>query len=240
MTFTKKLRLILMMPILFSFAILPNVHPAYGAENCDSGGKCLGTQELDSTVSFDQSGIKALVDIPNITTSSTCAPNGNGFGVVSTWAFFANGEWIGIGVASGQIDGICYDSEEHYYLEYMQDFDVNEFKLSGSPSPGEDIYFQVSDTNNDDTWQAYVDTSQAASLIMDFDYASETSTGVEATDNNISVPKTSITNVQEHDGTDWDYWTYNDREYDQQEGWIVQCTPNYKNIAVGVGGTESC
>lgn len=227
-------------PILVAIALLPTMDLAFAAENCDSGGKCIGTEELDSTSSFDQSGIKVRITIPNITTSSSCDPSGNGFAVLGTWALFANGEYIEIGVASGQIDGTCYDSEEKHYLVIYQDGSYNEYVLTGSVSPGNNIYYEISDTNNDKTWKAYAAGSQRASLIMDYDWASTTITGVEATDNNVSVPKADIKYIKEHDGSNWSYWTTNDQEYDIQEGFITQCTPAYKTIKVGVGGSETC
>lgn len=227
-------------PILVAIALLPTIGLAFAAQNCDSGGKCIGTEELYSTQSFDQSGIEAKITIPNMTTSSNCDPSGNGFALIATWAFFANGEWIEIGAASGQIDGTCYDSEEKHYLAYKQDGNYYEFVLTGSISPGNIITYKISDTDNDDTWQAYTDGSQRASLIMDYDYAKETATGVESIDDDVSIPKTDIKFIREHDGSNWSYWTTNDIEYDEQEGFITQCTPAYKTIKVGIGGSETC
>ena len=228
------------LPILLGIALIPSVSSAYAAQDCnDFWGTCEGTQELHSTPSFDTSGIKVRMTIPDITTSSVCNPGGIGFSLMGTWVFFPNGEWIEIGVASGQIDGTCYDSEEHHYLVYKQDGVVNEFKLTGSVSPTDNIYYEISDPNNDDTWQAYAAGSQRASLIMDYDYG-DIATGVESKDDDTSVPKSDIKYIKEHDGTNWDYWTTNDVEDDKNEGFITQCTPAYKTIKVGVGGSETC
>lgn len=226
--------------ILLGIALVPSVSSAYAAQDCnDFWGFCVGTEELHSTVSFDTSGIKARVTIPDITTSANCDPNGVGFSLIGTWVFFPNGEWIEIGVNSGQIDGTCYDSEEYHYLVYQQDGEDYEFRLTGSVSPTDNIYYEISDTNNDNTWQAYAAGNQRASLIMDYDYG-DIATGVESKDDDTSVPKTDIKYIQEHDGTDWDYWTTNDEEYDINEGFITQCTPSYQTVKVGVGGSETC
>ena len=175
--------------------------------------------------------------IPDMTTS--CLPSNAGFAVVSTWVFFPNDEWIEIGVGSGRIDGTCYNSEERHYLVLEQDGNYNEYVLTGSVNPHDHVYYEISDTNNDNRWKAYADGSLRASLLMDYDYG-EIAVGVESTDDNTSIPKTDVKYIREHDGSSWSYWTYNDEEYDINDGFITQCSPAYKNIKVGVGGSETC
>ena len=226
--------------ILLGVTLIPSASSAYAAQDCWGWfGFCVGSQDLHSTSSFDVSGVKARVTVPDMTTSSSCSPNGTGFSLVATWVLLPNGEWIEIGVASGNIDGTCYDSEERHYLAYQQDGSYHEHLLTGSVSPHDNIFYEISDTNNDDRWLAYADGNQRASLLMDYDYG-QIVVGVESKDDDTSVPKTDIKYIREHDGSNWSYWTYNDAEYDVNDGFIAQCTPAYKNIKVGIGGSETC
>lgn len=228
------------LPILLGIALILPAGQAYAAYDCwDWLGFCEGSQELYSTPSFDASGIRALVTVPDMKTSGSCSPGGNGFSLIATWVFLPNGEWIEIGVASGNIDGTCYDSEEHHYLAYQQDGSYYEYKLAGSVSPLDSIYYEISDTNNDGRWLAYADGIQRASLIMDFDYG-DMAVGLESKDDDTAVPKTDVRYIREHDGSNWSYWTYNDVEDDVNEGFITQCKPPYKHIKVGIGGSETC
>ena len=228
------------LPILLGILLLPLATPAYAAQDCwDWWGFCEGNQELYSTSSFDVSGIKARVTVPDMTTSSSCSPNGNGFTLIATWVFLPNGSWAEIGVASGSIDGTCYDSEEHHYLAYQQYGNYYEYKLAGSVNPSDNIYYEISDTDNDGVWLAYADGDQRASLIMGYDYG-DIAVGLESKDDDTSVPKTDVKYIREHDGSSWRYWTYNDVEDDVNEGFITQCTPAYANIKVGIGGSETC
>ena len=238
---TKNVKMTLaILPILLVMALVPSLNSAYAAEDCwDWLGFCEGNQELHSTTSFDVSGVKARVTVPDMTTSSSCSPNDKGFSLIATWIFLPNGNWIEIGVASGDIGGTCYDSEEHHYLAYQQYGNYFEYKLVGSVSPSDYIYYEISDTNNDNRWLAYADGDQRASLIMGHDYG-EITVGLESKDDSTSVPKTDVKYIRVHDGSSWSYWTYNDVEDDVNEGFITQCSPAYKNIKVGVGGSETC
>lgn len=227
------------LPILLGVTLILPASSA-SAEDCWSWfGKCLGTQEIHSTESFSASGVKAKVTVPDMTTSGSCSPNGNGFSLVATWVLFPNGEWIEIGVASGNIDGTCYDSEEHHYMAYQQNGNYYEYKLSGSISPSDNVYYEISDTDKNMKWHAYQSGSKRAGLIMDSTYG-DVIVGVESMDDDTSVPKTDVKYIQVHDGAGWSYWTYNDAEYDTNGGFITQCTPAYKNIKVGIGGSETC
>ena len=238
----KRTKVILtVLPILLGVALIPSASSA-SAEDCSSGwweSHCIGTQELHSTHSSPISGVKARVTVPDITVSDSCSPNGVGFSLVATWVLFPNDEWIEIGVASGNVDGTCHNSDEFHYLAYQQDRRYYEYRLTGSVSPSDNIYYEISDTNKDEKWLAYADGTRRAGLIMSYDYG-DIITGVESKDDDTSVPKTDVRYIQWHDGSRWSYWTDNDAEYEENDAFITQCTPAYKNIKVGIGGSETC
>ena len=169
MTTKNAKNMLTVLSVLLGIAMIPSTSLTYVAEDCwDWFGFCLGTQELHSTSSFDVSGVKARVTVPDMTTT-LCSPNNHGFALVATWIFLPNGNWAEIGVASGSIDGTCYDSEEHHYLALRQYGNYSEYKLAGSVVPSDNVYYEISDTNNDSRWKAHADGNLRASLLMGYD-----------------------------------------------------------------------
>ena len=170
--------------------------------------------------------------------SDLCSPNGNGFLLMATWVLLLNGRWIEIGVASGSIEETCCNSEEHHYVTYWHNGTCYEYRLTGSISPFDNTYYEISDTNKDMKRYAHQIDNKRAGPIMGGTHG-DMAVGVECADDDVSSPKIDVKYITAY-GSTWSYWTYNDDKYGTNDGFVAQCTPACKNVKVGVGGSETC
>lgn len=216
----------------------PAMESAYAAVDCTpwwTGDRCRGDQLNND----DREGLRADVVVTDFTTSANCDPSGNGFALVSIWMVYPNGAWTETGTAQGNVAGNCYTDEREYlawtttsspstYTEqYVRDVSVND-----------DITYEISDTNGDKTWQVISEGTTRINLVTAYLTGNYMITGLEATDDATSVPKTTVDTIQYYDGSSWTNWA-SGANNSVLDGWIKDCTTN-SSTKVGVTGTAAC
>ena len=218
-------------------AVSPVVESAYAASDCSGffNDRCRGTQ----TNTQNHEGMKADVVVTNFATSSNCDPSGDGFAAVSIWMIYPNGAWIEIGTAQGQIDGSCY-SDEREYLAWTTTSSHSTYteEYVRNVGVGNDITYEISDTNGDKTWKVISEGITRKNLVTAYLTGTEMQTGLEATDDQTSIPKTTQDTIKYYDGSSWNNWTSGSNS-NELDGWIRDCS-SHSSTKVGVGGTAGC
>lgn len=225
--------------LVTTFGISPAIQSAFAESDCSQriliwNARCRG----DQTNYDNRDGMKAKIKVSDIVTSSDCSPNNNGFALIGIWMVFPNLAWIETGVAQGKIEGTCYTDEKEYlawtgtsshstyHEEYVRDISL-----------GDRIRYEISDTNQNKTWQVISDGQIRKNLVTAYSHGTKMIVGLEANDDAASVPATTIKSIKYYDENSWHRWTDGSNSKDL-DGWIIDCQKH--KIKVGIGGKTEC
>lgn len=194
--------------------------------------------EADAAVCFESSGnhcyaIGALNNVGG-TYGNMNINAGNyvesGKGIANAlWIVFDNGDWLEIGWQKGDMVP-CNDTTASWYYYYKKGA-VRTGSCLGNTSGSTDT-FQISDANEDYTWQVKMNGLTKLNINMG-DNVGDASSGGESTDDDNSLDNGKVANQQYYDPTSntWEYWdssaftSNDDPPYDAFWG-----TPSYETL----------
>jgi hypothetical protein len=188
------------------------------------------------------SGEKHTEIVADLTTSTTC-PTNSEFIDEEGWIVFANNDWIESGFTKGFLQGVCRTSEHSFDAWSIGGF-YQEFDL-GAVSIGSTQTYEMSDTDQDKTWEVYDNGISTAQITMTSATAANVQEGEETSYYSSTASKTDISSIQTFSGTPpgWINLASGTNPYvqDTSQGlWISNCSPSYTHITTGMGGTASC